>query len=207
MPSKNAVKTYIEDGFYHVYNRGVDKRLIFEDDQDYCVFLNLIKVILTPKDELENSDFIFIKNKAEEIELVSYCLMPNHFHLILKQLKEKSMSEFMKILMTSYVAYFNKKYKRTGALFQGRYKAVLIDRDEYLKYLSRYIHMNPKDLSSKLEDYPYSSYKYYIGGDHPLWLKPLAVLEQFKDIDEYKNFINDLKTDSLIDIKNLTIDA
>jgi len=206
MPSKNAVKKYVAGGCYHVYNRGVEKRPIFIDDQDYRTFLNILKIVLTPKEDLDNAEFINITNKADSIDLISYCLMPNHFHFIVKQADETAMSEFMKIIMTAYVPYFNKRYKRVGSLFQGRYKAVLVDRDEYLSHLSRYIHMNPLEENNNLKKYPYSSYKYYLSGSHPKWLRPLIVKDLFTSTEEYKRFVKDQKIDSMKFIKKLTID-
>ncbi len=198
MPSKNSLKQYVQDGYYHVYNRGNDKRLIFVDDQDYRVFLRLLKISLTIREELDYEEFIRIVNRAESVELIAYCLMPNHFHLILKQLKETGMADFMRSVMTAYVSYFNKKYERTGSLFQGRYKAILIEKDEYLTHLTRYIHMNPAELSSKIEEYPYSSYKYYLNSNYPKWLRPQFILSLFSDNPaEYRKFVEDKKVDEL----------
>lgn len=206
MPSKNAIKKYVAGGYYHVYNRGVEKRSIFIDDQDYRTFLNILKIVLTPKEDLDNTDFINITNKADSLELVAYCLMPNHFHFIIKQFDETAMSEFMKIIMTAYVPYFNKRYKRVGSLFQGRYKAVLIERDEYLSHLSRYIHINPLEENNALKEYPYSSYKYYLSDSHPKWLNPLIVKSMFTNTKEYERFIKDQKIDSMKFVRGLSID-
>jgi len=207
MPSKNTVKTYVPDGIYHIYNRGVEKRSIFVNDKDYRVFLNLLKLILTPEEELEDTDYITVKNKSESVELLSYCLMSNHFHLIIKQHDETGMTEFMRILSNAYVYYFNNRYKRVGSLFQGRYKAALIDKDEYLIHVSRYIHLNPLDTDSPLEDYPYSSYKHCLNiNKKPLWLNPSPILEQFNTVNEYKKFVEDQKTDSQQIIGSLSLD-
>ena len=149
MPAKNSIKTYIENGFYHVYNRGVEKRNIFLDEQDYRVFLSDLKIYLTPSVEvidainkntnLDNEDkntkihrLNELKNYSEKINLICYVLMPNHFHLELQQIGKKDIGNFMQSLITKYTVYFNKKYKRVGSLFQGRYKAVLIFGKEYL---------------------------------------------------------------------------
>ena len=207
MPSRNILKKYVEGGYYHIYNRGVEKRLIFIDEQDYKVFLRLFELSLTPKGDLDNEDLIRITNRADAVELVSYCLMPNHFHLILKQISETGMTDFMRSILTAYVAYFNKKYKRVGGLFQGRYKAVLIERDEYLSHLSRYVHMNPLEINNKLEAYPYSSYKYYLSNDCPKWLTTQAILELFpSNPKEYEKFVSDKKLDSRLVIKDLSLD-
>ncbi|MDO8507434.1 MAG: transposase [bacterium] len=207
MPSKNTVKKFVPDGIYHIYNRGVEKRSIFPDKKDYQVFLQLLKTSLSPEEERDYMGYTRVKDKSESLELIAYCLMPNHFHLLVKQLDETSMTEFMRSISNAYVAYFNKKYKRVGSLFQGTYKAVLVDRDEYLVHLSRYIHMNPLDINIKLDEYPYSSYKYYLDdATKPTWLNHYAIIEQFKTSNEYKEFVEDLKTDSLQIIKPLTLD-
>jgi len=205
MPSKNLVKKFVPDGVYHIYNRGVEKRSIFVDAQDYRVFLNLINLILSPKNTLDLAD-IRIQNKSDSVNLLAYCLMPNHFHLTIKQLNETGMTEFMRSITNAYVAYFNKRYKRVGSLFQGTYKAALIDKDEYLVHVTRYIHMNPLEINSKLKEYPYSSYKYYVNDNKPNWLDTTIVLEQFKNSKEYEKFVNDHKIDSLQTIKSLTLD-
>ncbi len=191
MPSKNIIKTYIENGFYHIYNRGVEKRKIFIDEQDYRVFLSYLKIYLSPKidsakDIQKNkkgsyedqnkfiSEIFKLNNFYNKIDLISYVLMPNHFHLELKQKNKKEIEFFMRSLITKYSKYFNKKYKRVGPLFQGRYKAVLIQNTEYLLDLSRYIHLNPKELlvtGQSLDAYPWSSYPAYLKKVTISWLK------------------------------------
>ena len=126
MPSKNTLKIYIKNGYYHLYNRGVEKRKIFQDEQDYAVFLSYLKIYLLPKDEnnlkklLLNSDLDYrerdntlrllnLNNFTDEITLLAYCLMPNHFHLLLKQKSENSIDVFMRSLCTRYTMFFNKK--------------------------------------------------------------------------------------------------
>src|SRR5687768_78280 len=102
MPTKNTVKQFIEGGYYHVYNRGIEKRQIFKNDQDYGVFLKIIKSLLT---DSEAPDF------SNEIDLIGYCLMPNHFHLFLSQKSPDGMTKFVKSLSTRYSMYFNARYK------------------------------------------------------------------------------------------------
>jgi len=121
----------------------------------------------------------------KRIKLLVYCLMPNHFHLVLKQVDEKAMTEFMKRLTNAYVEYFNKKYKRVGSLFQGKYKAVLIEKENYFLHLSHYIHRNPLELMKepdpkKLVEYSYSSYPDYIGERKTSWVLPEEILQYFK---------------------------
>ena len=207
MPSKNTVKKFVSGGVYHIYNRGVEKRSIFCDEQDYRVFLHLLKTALSPEEKLDYIDTINVRNKSETLDILTYCLMSNHFHFLAKQLDETSMTDFMRSLSNAYVAYFNKKYKRVGSLFQGTYKAVLVDKDEYLVHLSRYIHMNPLEINQKLQEYPYSSYKYYLDDkSRPTWLKPETILEQFKSPAGYKKFVEDHKIDSLKLLSGLTLE-
>ena len=148
MPAKNVVKFYIPNSIYHIYNRGVEKRRIFLDEQDYKILLSYLKLYLSPKEESANeiinhdlkidnkekiiSELYKLNNFYNKIELISYVLMPNHFHLELKQKNKKEIESFMRSLITKYSKYFNKKYERVGPLFQGRYKAVLINNTEYL---------------------------------------------------------------------------
>ena len=202
MPAKNVNKKFVTDGIYHVYNRGVEKRKIFLDDQDYRVFLHLLKYYLSPFTDKKlhpitttgNLQLIRprpLKNLQNEVKLLAYCLMPNHFHLLLKQKNLDSMTKLLRRLSTTYALYFNRRYKRVGYLFQGRYKAVLIDNNDSLLHISRYIHLNPQELirltRSDLVTYPYSSYPYFLGLKTALWLKPQIVLSLLKE--NYQQFV------------------
>jgi len=186
MPSKNSIKTYVEGGFYHLYNRGVEKRQIFMDDQDYQVFISLLKLYLI-KPNLEGLNYKPHKDLSDKIDLVCYCLMPNHFHLLVHQSIATGIEELMRSINIKYAMYFNKRHQRIGGLFQGAYKAVLIKNDEYLTHLSRYIHQNPLGIGASLV-YPYSSYKYFLS-EPPQWLKPKPVLELFGDMNSYRSFV------------------
>lgn len=193
MPSKNRLKEYVSDFFYHAYNRGVEKRLVFLDQRDYQYFLYLLDRYLTPTEsqvelEVEAGRYKH-KNYAETVQLAAFCLMPNHVHFLLKQSDEKGMNEFFQSLMTSYVQYFNKRHKRLGSLFQDRYKAVAVTSDELLLHDSRYVHLNPEDLLGvDYKTYPYSSYQSYVGGTIPKWLHPELVLDLFAGHD-YADFV------------------
>lgn len=212
MASKNVLKSYIENGYYHVYNRGVEKRMIFQDDQDYKVFLNYLKTYLDPPTiDIEpkfvtiNSNSFYsqprpLNNFSKEIELLAYCLMPNHFHLLIKQNSQRSIEKFTKSLLSKYSTYFNKRNERVGGLFQGPYKAVLIEDESYLLHLSRYIHLNPS-LHTNISpiNHPYSSYSDYLGLIHTKWVKPDLILSffknaqkyDFKDVSSYQGFVED----------------
>ncbi|TXH02189.1 MAG: hypothetical protein E6P95_00395 [Candidatus Moraniibacteriota bacterium] len=217
MPAKNIVKVYEEGGYYHVYNRGVEKREIFLDEEDYKKFIGLLKFYLSPpslqgvtlKDE-NNSTIPPSRtpnNFVDEVELIAYCLMPNHFHLLLKQSTLRGMANFMQSIGTKYVMYFNKKYHRVGSLFQGTYKTVKIESEEQLKYLSKYIHRNPlPDYPTGLHleglvSYKYSSYGNYLGYFSQKWIKPDDVLYSFSKTNKflsYKSFVEETGDISLI---------
>lgn len=207
MPSKNSLKLYSENGYYHIYNRGVAKSEIYLSDQDYHVFINYLREYLSPPvaptpEEIRKMDYKYIrKNYYDEIELLSFCLMPNHFHLLLKQKQAHSIEKFMRSLLTRYSVYFNKHYDRVGHLFQGVYKGILIGNDEYLWWLSRYIHRNPLEIKKypqQLTNYQYSSYPTYLNKEVYPWIRPQIILANIKD---YRNFVegNDQKYPEGID--------
>jgi len=189
MPQRNSRKTYVEQGYYHVYNRGVEKRNIFDSQQDYRVFLRYLRHYLAPA-VLNNADNdtppirerYQVKCYSTVIQLSAYVLMPNHFHLPVKQVNASAMKEFLQSLSTRYSVYFNKRYNRVGSLFQGRYKAVMVKTDEQLIHLTRYIHLNPVDLgvsNNSLRSFPYSSYANYLGKRDQVWVSPKVVSEIF----------------------------
>lgn len=228
MPSKNSRKQYIEEGHYHIYNRGVEKRQIFLDLQDYGVFLAYLKQYLSPKDEkgLENRlvnpnisykekdqilKLLRLNNFHKEVTLLAYCLMPNHFHLLIKQSSALLIDKFMNSLALRYAIYFNRKYKRTGGLFQDVYKAVIVETDEQLLHLSRYIHQNPlsKNKSVKLSDFlsQPSSYPEYLGQRKSAWISIDEILSFFSKTNpilSYQSFVEE--TDDITLIQNQLID-
>ena len=223
VPAKNSIKLYLADSYYHIYNRGVEKRKIFQDDEDYKVFLSYLKIYLEPPKEQEKTEFkinstVFrgvkrpLNNFNSQIELIVYCLMPNHFHLLVYQKTEKAMEFFMRSLGTKYSQYFNKKYDRVGYLFQGTYKAVLVEKDPYLLHLSRYIHRNPFKVTP-LRD-AYSSYEEFLGIRKTAWVKSQKILEYFKtaqktsmkEAHSYQSFVEDYAQDPKDILGDLTID-
>ena len=153
-----------------------------------------------------------LNNFNSQIELVVYCLMPNHFHLLIYQKEKKAIEFFMRSLATKYSQYFNKKYDRIGYLFQGTYKAVLVEQDSYLLHLSRYIHLNAFK-ETPLKD-AYSSYGDFLGIRKTAWVKSQRILEYFKtaqktsmkDILSYQSFVEDYAQDSEDVLGDLTID-
>lgn len=186
MPTKNRVKTYVSEAYYHAYNRGVNKRRIFLDDQDYSFFLSLLKRYLS-NETGPNKYNITYENLSSEVEILAYCLMPNHVHLLIYQISPDGMTNLMRRVFTSYSMYFNKKYERVGNLFQDAYKAIYINSDEYLQHISRYIHLNPTEWTT----WNFSSLDYYRGNKASSWLNQKRILELFRDSEEYLSFLAD----------------
>jgi putative transposase len=223
MPAKHSIKQYVKGGYYHIYNRGVDKRTIFLDKKDYSVFLRFLKEYLLPPN---HPSLLKLQgtnprrhpiNCHMDISLLAYCLMPNHFHLLIRQKTKEGMKSFMKAIATNYSMYFNRRYKRTGHLFQGRYKASLITKENYYLHITRYIHRNPLKLLKKnqsLEQYSYSSYHYYLLGNPPQWLNTKPILDLFrsaknkfpKDILSYQSFVEQLDINSKEILGDLAFD-
>ena len=229
MPAKNSNKFYVKNSYYHIYNRGVEKRKIFKDEQDYGVFLSYLKEYLSPKDKkslaerladpattYREKDKILkalrLNNFADKIALIAYCLMPNHFHFLLKQEEVQGIDAFMNSLATRYTLYFNRKYKRVGTLYQGVYKGVLVATDEQLLHLTRYIHRNPLILASQglplqiLQTKP-SSYPEYIGKRKTSWVHQEKILPFFSKTNRklsYQSFVS--QENETERIKEVTID-
>ena len=188
MPSKNIRKDYVTQSFYHIYNRGVEKRKIFLDDQDFAVFLSYLKRHLGKEAVTHKSTGYVYPNFNDSLSLLAFCLMPNHFHMLVYQHdKNKEITKFMRSVCTAYTVYFNKKYKRVGHLFQERYKGILVSSDMYVQHISRYIHLNPKDF----QNYKWSSLHYYTKELHADWVKPAQILAMFDNTEEYINFVSD----------------
>jgi putative transposase len=210
MPTKNSIKTYVEDGYYHLYNRGVEKRSIFLDEQDYGVFLDYLEEYLSPKNEKGLSKALTrpnisarerqlvlralqLQNYSSDILLLAFCLKPNHFHFFVKQRTEYAIDRFMSSLGSRYTTYFNRKYKRIGALYQGVYKAVLIDDEAQYLHISRYIHKQalPPFVPNSQDD-RISSYPEYLGKRKTQWVHPEEILSFFSKSDPlftYKRFV------------------
>jgi len=196
----------VNEEIYHILNRGVARAHIFKNRYDYKRFISGIKLYQFQNPPINCSRFVNLtesekeknlKNLTKQIEILSYCLMPNHFHLILKQKEENGIAEFMRHVADSYGKYFNEKHKRKGPLFEGRFRAVRVENEEQFLHLNRYIHLNPHSafLVKKIEDlfdYPHSSLKEYLELDNSNLCQKELVMEAFgNSIEKYKNFIID----------------
>jgi putative transposase len=192
MPRKYSIKPYVQDGYYHIFNRSIDGRALFSTSSDYDRYISYLVEYLEPRDDSElkkNIQDLSIhyktrratfrklqrKNFSSEIKLFAYCLLPDSFHLLIQQRQKESMQEFMRALMTRYSMYYNLSYKRKGTLFESAYKAVQIVNDIQLFEVTKTIHQL---ALSKAEEY--SSYPQYIGKKPGLsWLNTDLVLNLF----------------------------
>lgn len=200
---------FSEGEFYHLYNRGVDKRKVFTSPIEYKRFIAYLYFL----NDVENRRFDYVlktnqmwKAKPPKKQLVAigaYCLIPNHFHLYVTPLVENGISKFMQRLQTAYTMYFNQSHDRTGALFQGTFKAEHVARDQYAKYLFSYIHLNPaklkepkwkevgarnlRGLRDYIRSYPYSSMGEYVARKHVITNPQLfpGFLTTVRDVDEH----------------------
>ncbi len=172
-------RIWYEGAIYHIFNRGNNKQNIFRDAKDRTFFLG----------KLNNSI------EEHRIKIHAYCLMPNHYHLLLET-SDVNISETMHIFLTNYSKHYNYKYNFSGHLFQGRYKSILVEKDNYLLEVSRYIHLNPVEakLVKQPEHYPYTSLRYYIDPmlSPPLKLHTETILRYFKNeqkLDEREAYL------------------
>lgn len=194
---------------YHVMNKSIAGFKVFHSNKDYLRMMYMIRYFqvstLLPKfsrflqlKEITEKGFEpalkdFVEGSKQHVQIISYCLMPTHIHLVVKQLTKNGISIFMANLLNSYARYFNTKYKRKGPLWVGRFKSVLVRKDEQLLHLTRYVHLNPStsELVKKSEDWPHSSYKEYIEPKKVAY--PLCQFHDLIDMKprEYKSFVND----------------
>lgn len=194
---------FVVGEFYHIYNRGTDHREIIGDVFDRQRFLqsiiefNVIEPIGSiyeeqlKKDSLGSRSTKPAKLKKKLVNIIACCINPNHFHLILEQVEEKGIEKFMQRLGGGYTRYFNEKYHRSGVLFQGKFKSVYIDSDEYLLFVSAYVNLNDR-IHNIQNDMTYSSWDEYIGKnrDEEMYTKDI-ILDRFKSKEEYRKFAED----------------
>ncbi|MEX0651980.1 MAG: transposase [Candidatus Paceibacterota bacterium] len=210
---------FVNNEYYHIFNRGVDKRTVFEDKFDIERFFESMKIfnrvkpvgsileysVKRRKDGNFGGRTAKITTKTEErlVDFVSYCLNPNHFHFILRQRSDGGISEFMKRLGGGYTWYFNNKHSRNGALFQGKFKSVHINSNEYLLHLSAYVNLNNRvhNFGGPTAKIIRSSWDEYIGVDNKeskkVYCDKDIILGQFKNKKEYKKFAENSLRDIL----------
>lgn len=213
--------TFAPGEYYHLYNRGTDKRKIFLDTQDHERFISLL-FLCNSGIPLHRSDHqgasiekIFkIERETNLVNIGAYCLMPNHFHLVVHEQTEGGISIFMQKLSTAYTMYFNKRHKRSGSLFEGKFQAQHITKDEHLKYLYAYVHLNQigiienewkehqiknkKKAKEFLESYRYSSYPDYhhaeLARPEVMILNKLAFPAYFEKATNFDDYLKDWMT-------------
>jgi len=190
--------------FYHIYNRGVEKRDIFSNYFDLCRFFQSMEEfnVIEPIGSVYENRFRKNKMKAKTnknqlgseasklVNFIAFCLNPNHFHFILEQVSDKGIEKFMHRIGTGYTKYFNNKEKRTGVLFQGVFQSKHIDSNEYLLHLSAYVNLNnhPKLLGSEASKLSKSSWWEYLGKEDGNFCRKEVILDQFNSIEEYEKF-------------------
>lgn len=181
--------TFANNQYYHIYNRGVEKRDIFLDESDYDRLLKSMA-------DFNNACPVWkIRGEASNemvepyVEIVAYCINPNHFHLILKQLRNNGISDFMHKLGTGYTMYFNKKNKHSGVIFQGVFKSVHIDSNEYLLYVSAYVNCNSEVHGiEKAENYRWCSFPEYAKLKAGITSGNEVILGQFANLEDYVKY-------------------
>ncbi|MFA4842476.1 MAG: transposase [Candidatus Omnitrophota bacterium] len=221
---------FSNNAFYHIYNRGVDKRQVFYEDKDYLRLIHSLYEFNDKRSALPHyktsSEALFQRGSSREllVHIICFCLMGNHFHLVLEQLTDGGITKFMRKLGTGYTLYFNKKHERNGVLFQGQFKAIRIEREEYLLHLSRYIHLNPVDIlepnwkregiknwyaiRSFLNRYRWSSFIDYTGGKNfPSLIKESILNTYFNEPAQYQKFIERFLGPEISKIEDILLES
>ena len=232
-------KPQFEKGyFYHIYNRGVEKRTIFGDNFDYFRFIHDLyefndsapagKFSVKRSSEVQPPKIRSKKVRDILVKIHCFCLMPNHYHLLLEQVRDGGIIQFMKKIGTGYSMYFNEKYDRVGPLFQGRFKAIFIEEESYLTHLSRYIHLNPAELIEShwketgiknwqrtnrfLDSYRWSSYPDYIGKNNfpsvitKEFISALITSNTRNQPQSYKEFTQEWLAKDIYKISDITLE-
>lgn len=206
MPSNRKI-VFANGEYYHVYNRGVEKRTAFTNKYEFLRAIDVLGFYRPSNLSIRYSKYINLnRDKKQEflkelerfekqVEVIAFCFMGNHFHFLLKQLKDNGIVKFMAKFTNSYTKYFNTKHQRVGPLFQGVFKAVHVESDEQLIHLSRYIHLNPVTgflvKIGDLDNYPWSSYPEYLGMINRQLVHTDEILSFFKNIEKYQTFVTD----------------
>ena len=222
MPDKNVESSLAIGEVYHIVSRSIARYQIYNTDADYSRMTELLRFYQVSKPVTKYSMFLRLqgtqnmgfkrnfeilhKDNEKLVEIIAYCLMPNHIHLVLKQLVKHGISTFVANILNSYSRYFNLLHKRKGPLWESRFKHFLVKDDAQLLHLTRYVHLNPcsAKLVNKSSQWRYSSYLEYIKDDLP---DPLTSHEELIDLSskDYAKFVNDRKDyqRKLSEIKNI----
>lgn len=198
---------FANNEIYHIFNRGVEKRQTFITRREFTRAIETLAYYRFADLLLRFSHFIRLDIEAQslalnnlidenkQVEILCYCFMPNHFHLLLQQTKDNGISKFVANLTNSYTKYFNTKYDRVGPLFQGLFKAVHIENDEQLLHVSRYIHLNPATSflikDEELARYEWSSYSEYLKSGNSNLVDKRLIMSFFSNINKYEEFVLD----------------
>lgn len=182
---------------YHVLNRSVQGIPIFKGKRECDLFTEAMSFYLQPNPPTKFSKYRVSRNKyplalkEKLVIIINYCIMPNHFHFTIRQEQDEGIKKFIQKLTNSFAHYFNLKYKNRGHIFESNFKAIRIETEEQLLHLSRYIHLNPVTsyLVNDPKDYPYSSYRFYLGGGKSEMVDPSPILDQFSSGEKYREFV------------------
>ena len=179
MPYRRNI--FLPGGYYHIYNRGTNRGNIFFSEENFLYCLTLLKKYA----------------KSHLVTVIAYCLMPNHYHLLLRQDGQVSLSKFVNLVFNAYVQALNKQLRRKGTLFQGRFKHVHVDRDEYVLHLCRYIHLNPvgAGLISRPEEWSFSNYREWIGMREGKLKDAEFIHSYFAQPEDYQKFVMEYKVE------------
>lgn len=204
MPGRKV--PFFNNQIYHVFNRGIDRRPTFTDKREYKRAMDAMYYYSFKKPQKKFSYFLKLSDEEQQeymstmiksnklVEIIAFCFMPNHFHLLLKQISDNGISKFMNNFLNSYTRYFNTKHERTGSLFLNQFKAVRIETDEQLIQVSRYIHLNPltsyvvKDFDD-LKEYAWSSFKEYLYPQKIKYASTKLIMNFFNNKNKYEDFV------------------
>lgn len=210
-------KTIIATGeVYHIFNHSAAMMPIFKGSRECDLFLETIKFYLQPNPPTKFSIYRTSRNNfpidltSTIVSLIGFCIMPNHFHLILRQERDTGITQFIQRVSNSFAHYYGLKNRQRGHIFEGNFKAVRVETDEQLLHLSRYIHLNPVTayLVNKPEDYVYSSYRAYLGDEPSEFINASPVLSHFSSKEKYREFVMSQKDyqRTLQEIKHLILE-
>ncbi|MEK7119753.1 MAG: transposase [Patescibacteria group bacterium] len=221
--NRNVV--FADGEIYHVYNRGVERRPVFTKKREHQRAVDTLAYYRFASLPMRYSQLLSLpplaqetvwqrirKNPIFEVHILAYCLMPNHFHLMVKQTQERGISRFMANVSNSYTKYFNTKYRRVGSLFQGPFKAVYVETEDQLLHLTRYVHLNPVASMlvalGELDAYPWSSFAEYMGNSSTQFCDTTWLRAHFSTPEKYRAFVHDQAdyAQKLECIKHIAID-